>query len=113
MGIDYKFCVVGGRYIIEQGKMYYSKLVDSVGVKHGIWAYGISSIMEAPEAVDLSPVKDVFPHVPEDIFVTIQKKEIDLLVGLNYVSLHPDGGQGRNSICNLCIFHSNSPLIGC
>lgn len=67
---------------------------DSAGVKHGVWAFGISTIMEVPESVDLAPIKHIFPHVPTDIFKTIPKKDIDLRVGHNYISLYPDEGQG-------------------
>ena len=104
--VDYKFCVVGGTESIERGEMYHVELVDNDGGKYGIWAFGINTIMEAPEAVDLAPVRQLFPHAPDSVFSTLPKRDIDILVGLNHFSLHPDGGQGRNCVGNLRLLHS-------
>ena len=62
--------------------------------------------MEAPEPVDLHPVRHLFPHIPDNVFDALAKKEIDVLIGMNFFSLHPSGGQGRNCVENLRMLHS-------
>ena len=51
-------------------------------------------IIDEPESQDLKPVRKLFPHVPEELFEPLPAKPIDVLVGLNYFRLHPNGGEG-------------------
>ena len=63
-------------------------------------------IIDEPESQDLKPVRKLFPHAPEEVFEHLPAKPIDVLVGLNYFGLHPNGGEGRNCVQNLQSLHS-------
>ena len=104
--VKYKLAVAGGKESVEDGVIYEVDLVDNNGRVHSIWGFGLDTIIDPPDAVDLQPVRHLFPHVPDDVFQQLPQKRIDILVGLNFFSLHPDGGQGRNSIGNLKALHS-------
>ena len=104
--VTYKITVVGGKETIEKGLVHEVDLVDNDGQVHNIWGFGIDLIMDPPDPVDLQPVRNLFPHVHDDVFKPLAKKRIDMLVGLNFFSLHPDGGQGQNSVGNLKALHS-------
>ena len=58
----------------------------------------MEEIIDSPDPVNLKPVRHLFPHIPEDVFEELPKKPIDLLIGLNFFSLHPDGGQWSMSL---------------
>ena len=73
---------------------------------HRVWGFGVDRIMCPPDPVDLSPVRHLFPHIPSNVFDPLPSKEIDVLVGMNFFSLHPSGGQGRNCAENLKVLHS-------
>ena len=66
----------------------------------------------APEPVDLCSIGRLFPHVPANIFEALAKKKIDILIGLNYFSLHPSGGQERNCVDNLRVLHRKFSKVG-
>ena len=104
--VKYKLSVAGGQETVEEGVIYEVDLVENSGQVHSIWGFGLDTIIDPPDAVDLQPVRHLFPHVPSDVFQKLPKKRIDILVGLNFFSLHPDGGQGRNSIGNMKALHS-------
>ena len=104
--MSYKINVVGGSDIVEKGVTYEIEVVDNSGKVYPIWGFGMDVIMEPPDPVDLKPVRHLFPHVPDEVFELLPKKPIDLLIGLNFFSLHPDGGQGRNCVGNLKVLHS-------
>ena len=91
-------------------KIYELSLVDMYGKMHHIWGYGIDEIVEPDDPVDLSGVRSLFPHVPDQAFVTLPKRRIDILVGLNYNSLHPYGGTGVDLVDNLKALRSR---FGC
>ena len=103
---EYRIKGVCGSESIESGMLYELDLMESSGLIHQVWGFGVSHIMDAPEPVDLSSIRSLFPHVPANIFEALAKKEIDVLIGLNYFSLHPSGGQGRNCVDNLRVLHS-------
>ena len=63
--------------------------------------------MPPPNNVDLSPVRHLFPHVPESAFAKDDVREVTLLIGNNFLSLHPFGGQNENSVGNLRALQSN------
>ena len=98
--------VVGGKETIEKGVIHEIEMVENDGTEHKVWGFGIDTIMEPPEPVDMHAVRHLFPHVPADVFEPLPRKRIDMLVGLNFFSLHPDGGQGRNCVGNLKMLHS-------
>ena len=104
--VKYKLAVAGGREIVEEGVIYEVDLVDNAGHAHAIWGFGLDTIIDPPDAVDLQSVRHLFPHLPDEVFKMLPKKRIDILVGLNFFSLHPDGGQGRNCSGNSRALHS-------
>ena len=75
--------------------------MDRKGVKHAIWGYGLENNIDPEEPVDLAPIRNLFPHIPEAVFETLPRKRIDILIGLNFNKLHPCGGEGDNSVGNL------------
>ena len=91
-------------------KTYEFDFDDMYGKLHRIWGYGIDEIIEPGEPVDLSNVRHLFPHVPDQAFHTLPKKRIDILVGLNYNALHPCGGIGVDLVGNLKALRSR---FGC
>ena len=62
--------------------------------------------MDAQDPIDLHPVHHLFPHIPDNVFDALVKKDIDVLIGMNFFSLHPSGGQGRNCVDNIRVLHS-------
>ena len=71
------------------------------GVQHSIWGYVVDKILDPDEPIDLQPVRSLFPHVPADAFTKLPKRRIDILIGINYNSLHPSGGLGVDNVDNL------------
>ena len=105
--VSYKIAVVGGKEVVEEGVVHEIELVDNCGTVHKVWGFGINLIMEPPDSVDAKVVRNLFPHVPDNIFDPLPKKRIDMLIGLKYFGLHPSDGQGRNAVGNLKVLHSN------
>ena len=91
-------------------KLYEFALCDIDGNQYHIWGYGIDNIMEPDEPINLSKVRCLFPHVPDIAFKTLPRKRIDILMGLNYNSLHPCGGNGIDAVGNLKVLQSK---FGC
>lgn len=91
-------------------KIYELDLGDMYGKQHHVWGYGIDNIIDPDEPVELSQVRSLFPHVPDQAFSSLPKKRIDLLIGLNYNSLHPNGGTGVDTVGNLKALRSR---FGC
>ena len=89
-----------------EGKLWEVEITTMNGECKKIWGYGIPEIMETPDPVDKQGVREMFKHVPDEVFITLKKKPVDLLIGINKLSLHPSGGQGRNSVGNLKMYHS-------
>ena len=96
--------------------IYEIKLVDRKNKLHSIWGYGVDTILDPEDTIDPSPLRKLFPHIPKEVFRKLVKKKIDILVGLNYNSLHPTGGRGRNCKENLKVmktmFGSTGYIIG-
>ena len=105
--ISFKLDVPGHNGDVQQGVLYEFTLVDNNGHKRKIWAYGIEKIMDNPDPVDLSPVRKLFPHLPREVFLPLDDKPVDLLIGTNFFQLHPDGGQGRDASGDLKALQSN------
>ena len=104
--VDFKISVVGSVEKYEKGIIYELDLVDKFDCCHRIWGFGMEEIMDAPLPVNLDPIRHLFPHIPDEAFATLPRKPIDLLIGLNFLSLHPDGGQGINSVGNIKVYNS-------
>ena len=82
-------------------KLYDFKVEDRFGIRTQMWGYGIDSIIEAEEPIDPGPIRHLFPHVPTATFKKLQKRRIDLLIGLNFNQLFPTGGEGKDSVGNM------------
>ena len=98
--------VAGGDKKRLEAKMYDWKMVDRNGVQYQLWGYGDATIIEADEPVDPSPIRKLFPHIPEAVFQQLQKKRIDILIGLNFNNLFPTGGEGKDCVGNLKVLRT-------
>ena len=108
--VEYRMQVVNKKWETIKGSMYIFDLTKSNGEKMKIWGYGIDDITDAIPAIDLTEIRSTFPHVPEEAFVSLKEKKLDILIGLNFLSLHPSGGEGVNCVGNLCAMKSQ---FGC
>ena len=99
--ISFRLDVVGSQGCTQDGMLYEFIFVENDGTLRKLWGFGVDSIMEPPDPVDLGPVKHLFPHLPSAVFVPLARKPVDILVGNNFFQLHPDGGQGRDSCGDL------------
>ena len=72
-----------------------------------VWAFGVDEIMPNPPLVDLSPVRHLFPNVPATAFAPPPTSQVKLLIGNNFISLHPHGGSVKYQSGNLRMFNSN------
>ena len=108
--------VAGGGHESLDTKIFETDLVDRKGERHAIWGYGLENIIDPDDPIDLSPVRDQFPHIPEAVFQPLTKKRVDILIGLNFNGLHPSGGEGDNCVGNLkvlsTIFGSTGFIVG-
>ena len=104
--IKYRLKAVGANEKIEETEFYIFEFEDNSGIKTKVWAFGIDEIMPEPDAVNLQPVRNLFPHIPDTAFKTTPRKQVNILIGNNFLSLHPSGGQGRNSVGNLRVCQS-------
>ena len=108
--------VAGGGHETLDTNIYETDLVDRKGERHAIWGYGLENIIDPDEPIDLVPVRNLFPHIPEAVFKPLPKKRVDILIGLNFNGLHPSGGEGGNSVGNLkvlsTIFGSTGFIVG-
>ena len=93
--------VVGEDWKKVKGPMYSFDLQNSEGKLRRIWGYGIEKITDPVPSVDMSGVRHLFPHLPDKVFESLTEKPLDILVGLNFLGLHPEGGQNKNKVENL------------
>ena len=76
-----------------------------LGKKEHLWAFGIDSIMEVLKPVDLQPCRRYFPYLPNEVYEPLDSKPVDLLIGTNYLSLHPKNtADERDEVGNLVAF---------
>ena len=99
--------VVGKGWEKVKDVMHVFDLVFSNGEKVKVWGYGIDAITDPVAPVDLSEIRSFFPHLPPEAFVSLDRKLLDILVGLNLYGLHPDGGSGKDKIGNLKALRSD------
>ena len=96
--VTYRMEVVAGKEAqIVHSKLYLLDLKDNHGNSHTIWGYGVPKIMMS-DVPDLSPLKQFFPHIPKAAFDPLPEKEVDILIGLNMMELHPYGGLGIDRV---------------
>ena len=81
--------------------MYTFNLISNKGVIYKLWGYGIERISDSIPAVDFNEARNLFPHVPNAAFDVLEEKPVDILIGLNFYGLHPEGGTGINKVGNL------------
>ena len=77
--IAYRLKVVDTPEKVVQSKIYEFDVVDNNGIATTIWAFGIDEIMPPPDSVDLSVIRDLFPHVPDKAFELSKNKNVDIL----------------------------------
>ena len=92
-----------------KSNLYLLDLVDKYGNVHGIWGYGTHKIMSS-SVPDLTQIRNLFPHVPDEAFKPLPVKEVDVLIGLNVNELQPAGGIGSDRVGGLSALRS---LFGC
>ena len=105
--VRYRLKAMGTGERVEETELFIFEVEDIDGIRTRMWAYGIDDIMPEPDETNLDPVRDLFPHVPDSAFKPQSRRQINLLIGNNFLSLHPSGGQGRNAVDNLRALHSN------
>ena len=103
---------VGGHDNKIDVKIYEFNLVERNGTAHKVWGYGIDSIIEPDDPIDPSSLRKLFPHVPSELFVKLEKRRIDLLIGLNFNGLFPVGGSGRDCRENLKVMKTKFGSTG-
>ena len=82
--------VVNEGWKMMEGFSYEVPLHRRDGKVDHLLAYGVPSISDATEPIDMSPVRNLFPNYPKDIFKPLKKKEVQVLIGLRYAGLFPD-----------------------
>ena len=98
--------VVGQRGVSKDSCYYLFEFILNDGSTRKIWAYGLDEIMEPVSSIDLRGVRNLFPHVPNSVFRLQSKKKIDILMGSNFLGLHPYGGLGRDRVGDLIAYRS-------
>ena len=63
--------------------------------------------MPDPSLIELSCVRHLFPSVPATAFVSPPTSQIKMLIGNNFLSLHPRGGNGKFQSGNLRVLQNN------
>ena len=108
--VVFRLDVVSQKGTPQQGCYYVFEVRKIDGSTREIWAFGVDSIMEPIDDIDLSSVKHLFPHVPDKAFISLTSKSPDILIGTNFLGLHPSGGEGRDVAGDLRACHSD---FGC
>ena len=108
--IVFKLDVVGSLGEPQDGWYYMFEMVRNNGTVRKVWGYGIETIMESPDPLDLSSVRSLFPHIPKEVFAPSSKKPVDILMGNNFLGLHPDGGIGRDAVGDMRAYQSQFGL---
>ena len=79
---------VGGHATSIDSCLYTISLVDKAGKSHAIEVYGIERISSVIESVDKTEIARLLGIQPES-FSRPESGEVDILVGMQYASLHP------------------------
>ena len=107
--VTYMIEVVGKELEQVHSKIYLIDLLDMYGNIHTIWGYGVPKIMTSC-IPDLSSVRPLFPHIPDQAFSPLPAAEVDVLIGINMNELQPAGGLGNDRVGGLTALRS---LFGC
>ena len=108
--VTYMMEVVGGEeHKIVHSNIYLLDLVDMYGNVRTLWGYGVPRVMSS-SVPDLSPIRKLFPHIPEDAFKALETKDVDVLIGLNMMELQPSGGMGVDRVGGMSALRS---IFGC
>ena len=107
--VTYMIEVVGKELEQVHSKIYLIDLLDMYGNIHTIWGYGVPKIMTSC-IPDLTSIKQLFPHIPDQAFSPLPAAEVDVLIGLNMNELQPAGGLGNDRVGGLTALRS---LFGC
>ena len=108
--VTYKMEVVGSEeHKIVHSNIYLLDLVDMYGNVRTLWGYGVPRVMSS-SVPDLSPIRKLFPHIPEEAFKALETREVDVLIGLNMMELQPAGGIGVDKVGGLSALRS---IFGC
>ena len=99
--------VVGKGWDHVNDKLYIFDITDKNGKSMKVWGYLIEKITDPVPPTDLSPVRSLFPHIPDGIFEPLDEKPLDIFVGMNFFGLHPSGGLGKNMSGNLKVLKSD------
>ena len=73
--ISFRLDVVGSQGCTQDGMLYEFIFVENDGTLRKLWGFGVDSIMEPPDPVDLGPVKHLFPHLPSAVFVPLARSQ--------------------------------------
>ena len=103
--VTYLIEVVGKEPEQMHSKIYLLDMIDMYGNVHTIWGYGVPKIMTS-SVPDLSHVRHLFPHIPDQAFSPLATKEVDVLIGLNMNELQPAGGLGNDRVGGLTALRS-------
>ena len=104
--------VAGGEQKHMQVNIYEFDLVDRSGISYRVWGYGVDTIIEPDETVDPSLLRNLFPHIPSEVFDKLEERRLDLLIGLNYNGLFPTGGEGKNCCENIKVMKTKFGKTG-
>ena len=104
--------VAGGDSKRLNANIFEFELVERDGTCHSVWAYGVDSIVDSEDLIDPSPLQSLFPHISKDVFRKLEKRRVDLLIGLNYNGLFPTGGTGKNCVDNLRVMKTRFGKTG-
>ena len=103
--VTYLIEVVGKEPEQKHSKIYLLDMIDMYGNIHTIWGYGVPKIMSS-SVPDLSYVRHLFPHIPDQAFSPLATQEVDVLIGLNMNELQPVGGLGNDRVGGLTALRS-------
>ena len=92
---------------IEDTFYYMFEVRDIHGKISQVWTFGVDEIMPEPPLVELSCVRHLFPSVPATAFASPPISQVKLLIGSNFLSLHPHGGNAKYQSENLRLLQSN------
>ena len=105
-----KLDVVGQQSGVQDSCYYLFEMIKNDGTRKKVWAFGLDSIMGITDPVDLAKIRNLFPNIPSEVFTARQAHEVDILMGNNFLSLHPSGGTGRDAVDDLVAYQSSFGL---
>ena len=94
-------------------KIYQLELIDNQGISRSVWGYGCDKIMSPYDPIDLRKVCHLFPTLPACAFTYVPERRIDILLGLNFLGLHPSGDPQvvENLVAERSLFYPSGVLV--